>query len=383
MRICLYTDTALPKMGGQELVVDALARQYQQLGHAVTVLAPLPRRPLRPRDQTLPYAVVRHPRFYSTRYFVEWYRWWLWQLHQRRPFDVLHCHGIYPTGYLATLLRHRHQAPVVITSHGGDVREGSVRISKPRVQQRAAQAIQAADALVAISRFTEAGYLRFGANPARIQRIPNGVDGTALQTPIVRPPELDPAIEPGEYVLFLGRLKERKGADLLLLALPNVPDTGRVQLVLAGDGEEMPRLRQLCEQRQLQARVRFVGAVSGPLKGYLLQNARCTAMPSRVWEAFPLVVLESFAAGTPVLATRVPGLEDLIETDRTGWLVAPESAEELAGALSYVLAQPELCRTRGRQAAQLAQSFHWSAIAQRHIDLFDRLLRRTQHRQAL
>ncbi|HZU35642.1 MAG TPA: glycosyltransferase, partial [Gemmataceae bacterium] len=62
MRICLYTDTALPKLGGQELVVDALARQFQAAGHRVTVLAPKPRRPVRPNDDAFPYSIVRHPR---------------------------------------------------------------------------------------------------------------------------------------------------------------------------------------------------------------------------------------------------------------------------------------------------------------------------------
>src|ERR1700736_3083863 len=98
MRICLYTETALPKMGGQELVVDALARTFQNLGHEVVVLAPYPRRPLRAHDTSFPYRVVRHPRFYSTRHLVSWYRWWLLRLHRAQAFDVLHCHGLYPPG---------------------------------------------------------------------------------------------------------------------------------------------------------------------------------------------------------------------------------------------------------------------------------------------
>src|SRR5207253_10824191 len=106
MRICLYTDTALPKMGGQEMVVDALAREYLALGHEPIVLAPRPRRPLHPQDGDLAYPVVRHPRFFSTRLFVSWYRWFLQRLYRRRPFDVLHCHVIYPPSYLAALSRH-------------------------------------------------------------------------------------------------------------------------------------------------------------------------------------------------------------------------------------------------------------------------------------
>jgi glycosyltransferase involved in cell wall biosynthesis len=153
MRICLYTDTALPKVGGQELVVDSLARQFQNLGQEVVVLAPHPRGPLQANDRSLPYPVVRHPRFISSRYLVGWYRRWLLQLHRERPFDVLHCHGLYPPGYLGALCRGTLGVPTVITSHGGDMNEGASRLAKSAVQSRQVQAMISADALVAISQF--------------------------------------------------------------------------------------------------------------------------------------------------------------------------------------------------------------------------------------
>src|SRR5437016_5088415 len=105
MRICLYTGTALPKLGGQEAVVDALARQFLKLGHEPLVMAPRPRLPLRPDDGTLPYPVISHPRFFSTKFLVSWYRAFLRRAARRNHFDILHCHDVYPTGYLAALTR--------------------------------------------------------------------------------------------------------------------------------------------------------------------------------------------------------------------------------------------------------------------------------------
>ena len=67
----------------------------------------------------------------------------------------------------------------------------------------------------------------------------------------------------------------------------------------------------------------FLGRVDGREQDWLLQNARCGCMPSRDWEAFPLVILEAFAAGKPMIGSRIRGLEDLITDGRTGWLVAP------------------------------------------------------------
>lgn len=63
MRLCLYTETALPTIGGQELVVDALAREYTNQGHEVVVLAPTPRGSLVANDRQLPYRMIRHRRF--------------------------------------------------------------------------------------------------------------------------------------------------------------------------------------------------------------------------------------------------------------------------------------------------------------------------------
>jgi glycosyltransferase involved in cell wall biosynthesis len=373
MRICLYTETALPKMGGQEYVVDALARQFLGLGHEVVVLAPRPRRPLRPNDAALPYPVIRHPRFLSSRRLVSWYRWWLLKLHRTHRFDVLHCHGIYPPGYLASLSRVRLGVPVIVTSHGGDVREGNVRLGKALVRRRCVEALHDADALIAISRFTREGLLRLCPQPRRLVNIPNGVDLEAFVESPPRPSEIDAAIRPGEYVLFLGRLKQRKGVDVLLQALKEFPARESARLVIAGDGEERQALERQSALGGLGNRVRFVGPIFGPGKVYLLQNALCTVVPSRLPDAFPLVVLESYAAGTPVLGTRVPGLDDLIQADRTGWLVAPDSPRELSEVLKRIFSNPARARRLGEQARSIAPDFSWRTIALRHVHLYQTL----------
>src|SRR5262249_36346710 len=195
--------------------------------------------------------------------------------------------------YLAALSRARLGVPTLITSHGGDIRQGNLRLAKPIVQKRYQQALQNADALVSISRFTHDNFRRLHPH-ARIVSIPNGVHPEPFAVPAPRPHDLDPGIRSGEYILFLGRLKNRKGVDLLLQALAQVPANGKVQLVIGGDGEERSALETLAAQLHLTDRVRFLGAVHGPGKIYLLQNALCTAIPSRDWEAFPLVVLESY-----------------------------------------------------------------------------------------
>jgi glycosyltransferase involved in cell wall biosynthesis len=278
------------------------------------------------------------------------------------------------------LARKDLDAPVVLTSHGGDLFLDSVRLRKPGVKEKIIHGLEAADALIAISRFTREGYRRLCPHVQNVHDIPNGVDVDAMSTPAPRPTDLDPAIVPGEYALFLGRLVPRKGVDLLLGALGGLPDTGRVQLVVAGDGASRTTLETLAASHGLAGRVRFLGATSGSCKTYLLQNALCGVVPSRTWEAFGLVVLEMFAAGTPVIASRLPGLEDLIDPGRTGWLVPPENPEMLRRALAEALAAPEHTRQRGEAAQQVAMRFDWTAIAERHLELYQELVAR--HRGA-
>jgi glycosyltransferase involved in cell wall biosynthesis len=372
MRICLYTETALPKIGGQELVVDALAREFLAQGHEVVVLAQYPRRPLAIDDRRLPYAVVRHPRFISTWRFVGWYRHFLTSLHRKFPFDVLHCHSLHPCGYLGTLCKDRLAASLVITSHGSDVRSGSSRLSKPGLQKRSVLALEQADAAIAISRSTAEGFARL-SHRARVVEIPNGVDFDDLTAPVSRPVELDPRIRSEQFVLFLGRLHACKGVDVLLEALARLRTGASPMFVVAGDGQQRQALALQAQRLGIAHRVCFTGTVSGDTKTWLLQNAIGVCIPSRRWEAFPLVVLESYAAGKPVIGTDIAGLQDLVRSGETGLLVPADSPAELAGAIDGLLADRAERERWGAAARRIAEGYRWPSVAARHLQLYEQL----------
>jgi glycosyltransferase involved in cell wall biosynthesis len=368
MKICFYTSTALPKRGGQEPVVDTLARQFLQLGHEVVVLAPRPRRPLKGDDRAFPYPVVRHPRFYSMHRLVSWYRWFLLRLLKAGGFDVLHCHGIYPSGYLAALCRERISLPVVLTSHGSI----NGALTNDRWARRNVEALAAADALIALSALIENNYRRLCPNASSIVRIPNGVD--LFPDIACRPPGLDPSINTGNYLLFLGRFHRRKGVDRLLQAFALAAGGQRFQLVLAGQGNQEPSLRTSVEKLGLDDRVRFAGWVEGDVKTYLLRNALCTVVPSRWPEAFPLVVLENYAASRPVIASAVGGLKELVTANETGILVEPDSLPAWAQAIRQLFDEPHRADLMGQQANRWVQNYSWKRVAERHIDLYAALL---------
>lgn len=374
MRVCLYTESALPLMGGQELVVDALARRFAERGDQVVVLAPRPGRHLRLADQDLPYDVVRHPRFISTRRYLGWYTRYLARIHRKYPFDILHCHSVYPTGYVATRCRAVADVRLVITSHCGDVVPSSPLLRKPGVRQRSVLALQRADAAIAISDFAHEWLRALCPNIRHIARIPNGVELERYATPIPRPEGLDAAIQSKRYFLFTGRLVQRKGVDLLLESFAGASQVGRHNVVLGGTGREESSLRRQAAELRIQDRVVFAGNIEGDTKTWLLQNALCTVIPSRISEGFPLVFLESCAAGRPVIGTRIPGLLGLIQPGETGLLVPPNSVEAVQWALTLMSCNPELRERMGKNALAAANRYDWCSIVNAHLALYRELL---------
>ncbi|MFZ5831080.1 MAG: glycosyltransferase family 4 protein [Planctomycetota bacterium] len=391
MRILLYTETALPRVGGQELVVDALARSFVAAGHTVQVLAPWSRFSHGLDPAAMPYEVAWHPRFVSTRHFVSQYANWLSLAQRRGQFDVVHCHSTYPNGYVASCCQALSALPMLVTSHGQDVGPGSLAERKPRLVPRYGAALRRADGWIAIGRFTEEKYLELArrsaegrsdplANPflvnAKIRRLPNGVFCEECTRPAARPKEVPAALRPHGYLLFLGRLVERKGVDILLRALALLHAKHRLPLAIAGEGPARAELQSLASALGIASGVHFVGRVAGEAKRWLLQHSLFTVLPSRGWEAFPLVVLESCAAGRPVLATRIPCLDDAVQPGQNGWLVEPELPAALASELRGLLSNREGVEQMACRARAWCAPFDWRHIAERHLELYEELLAR-------
>ncbi len=382
MRICLYTETALPKIGGQELHVDAVARRLCARGHQVVVLAPRPKllASCRRNDAQRDYPVVRHPPFFSTRLGVDWYARYLWLLRQWFPFDVLHCHSVYPTGYVAAVLRQRLRVPVVITSHGGDLRANNPRLCKPQVPQRCALAVQSASALVAISSMTRGAFQRFGPGLPPVFAVPNGVDCRhfARQEPL--PEKLRQRL-PRRYVLYLGRLHARKGVDVLLEALARIAPSRRPFVAVAGSGPEGHRLVRLARRLRIQNHVAFLGPIQGAAKVALFQHAQWLVVPSQVSEAFGMVVLEGLAAGVPVAASQLPGLQDVVPP-QAGWLLPPGDVAAWSALLETLWHHPQAVAEKKAAAQAAVQEYDWERVVDQLEKVYHYVLKNTTSMRA-
>ncbi len=196
-------------------------------------------------------------------------------------------------------------------------------------------------------------------NPAaEVRVIPNGVEQlNGVEQPGVSVDGLDKA-----DLVFLGRIEmEAKGIDLLLRAFAEIAPSVNADLVIAGDGRDMERVRRLAGELGVSDRIRLAGAVDGAAKAALLIGARLVCVPSR-FETSSLVSLEAQASGTPVLAFDIPALREVLAPDG-GVLVAPFDIGAYARAMLWLLNAPEQCRAMGEAGRQFVRQFHWDAVA--------------------
>lgn len=150
-------------------------------------------------------------------------------------------------------------------------------------------------------------------------------------------------------LVFAGRLTAPKALGVALEAVAQVPE---VELELAGDGDERAALEARAHALALDGRVRFLGPVPRQEVLSLFRRADAAVLSS-AWENFPHTLVEALAVGTPVIATDVGGVREIVTDGENGLLVAPGDPDALAAAVRRFLADPEL---RARLAAAAAPS---------------------------
>lgn len=172
------------------------------------------------------------------------------------------------------------------------------------------------------------------------------------------PPHVEP-VPDVPHLVCVGRLSEQKGQLLLIEALDRLKQAGiDCQVTLVGDGELRGAIETLIERYHLGDRVQITGwASSETVRDYLLK-ARALVLPSFA-EGLPVVIMEAFALGRPVLSTYVAGIPELVHPPHSGWLIPAGSVEDLSQAIATVLATDwETLTQMGQVGYQSVQTDH-------------------------
>jgi glycogen synthase len=311
--------------------------------------------------------------------------------------DVVHCHTWY-THFGGILLKMLYGLPLIITVHSLEPLRPWKRDQLGRGYDVSSwlekTALEMADAIVAVSRSTAAEIAQlFAVDPATVTVIPNGID-TAEYAPVSNPAclttyNIDPACP---YVLFVGRMTRQKGLRYLLEAIPYLrPD---VQVVLCAGAADTPEMAQDIEaavarlQQQRSGIVWIPAMVPRRTTIALYSHAAVFCCPS-IYEPFGLINLEAMACGTPVVASAVGGIPEVVVDGETGYLVDPDLstespyeprdarqfAQRLAAALNRVLADPALGQRLGQQGRTwVEQHYSWHAVAQQTMALYRKIM---------
>ena len=291
--------------------------------------------------------------------------------------DVIHAHS-HRYGHVlqATAVARRLHIPLVVSTsyHPADRRESSRNRALLRLNDVGfgMTAYRVADAIVVQSEF-EARLVREFAPADRIRIIPPGVVLAEWADPGGdRADELE---LPPEYFVFAGRIASNKGLPSLVEAIAETPEPYRRPLVLLGsDWGERASLEDLARRRGVHGMLRWIGYVP-ERRAYraVIRRARALVLPSE-WEAYGFVLLEAMAARTPIVATRVGAIPEVLEQGAAGLLVPYGDPRALAGAMQSVLTDPEGAHRRVEVGWTKAQQLDWSRSAERFRALYREVL---------
>lgn len=167
-------------------------------------------------------------------------------------------------------------------------------------------------------------------------------------------------------VTYLGQVTDYKGVGVLLEAIQHIDDS-TVRFVIAGTGPDRDRYMHLSYGDQ---RVEWPGFVSGDQKESLLAISWLTVVPSVWYDNSPVAIYESFAAGTPVVASRIGGIPELVKSDDNGIVVEPGNAQSLANAITDLLHNQSRIARLTEGARRSAQQYSFENHVQRITDLY-------------
>lgn len=300
--------------------------------------------------------------------------------------DLIHA-NYWLSGVAGHRLKHEHNLPLVSTFHTlarvkAEASPEEIDAHEPARRTAAEEAvIGCADAILA-SCDVEALQIAelYGADPARIELVPPGVDH-AFFAPGNRAQArraLDLPTE-GEMLLFVGRIQPLKGLDVAIGALAALARDAYLVVVGGPSGpqgaHEVARVHDLATELGVAGRVRFLPPQRHELLSTFYRAADVVVVPSRS-ESFGLVALEASACGTPVVAAAVGGLRTLVDDGETGYLVESRHPSAYADAVARVLTSADHGEKMSAAAALRARAYTWTVAAGRLRRLYGDLTAR-------
>jgi phosphatidylinositol alpha-mannosyltransferase len=362
MRVALACPYDWGARGGVRVHVASLASELRSRGHDVVILAPgtgdeeggvrLVGRPV-----AIPYNG-------STAPIAPWPAVRRRVGHELERFapDVVHVHEpLTPSASMFAALE--SSVPVVATFHSGADRSVLFDLAAPALR-RVARRI---DVRIAVSRAAESFVARRIGGSFEV--VPNGVDVNTFAS--ARRADLPP----GRLMLFVGRLHPRKGfpdaARAFAILAPRFTD---LRFAVVGSGRERDAVEEL--PPDVRRRLLLLGGLDPERWASYAAVADVFVAPNRGGESFGMILVEAMAAGVPVVASDIPGFDEVVTHGVDGILVPPGEPSALAAAVGRVLEDHDLAERLAAAGRGRAASFSWTRVADRIVAIYEAALRR-------
>jgi glycosyltransferase involved in cell wall biosynthesis len=330
-----------------------------------------------PPEEVVGGLAVEHPRyplfpkiampFHGILLFLGCYRKMV-KLHREQGFDCIDSHWIYPDGFAAVLIGKRLGVPVFCSARGTDI---NVYPTMPIIRPIIQWTLRRAAGVIAGSGALKQEIMKLGIPAEKIRVIGNGVDVSRF-APMDRQKAREQLGLPsrGQLAVAVGSLSEHKNHAMLISAAAELSlRWPELRLCIIGEGPQRPYLEKLAAERGMAQRVQFPGNQPNELLNVWYNADDVSCLPS-TREGWPNVLLESLGSGTPIVATRVGGVHEVIVSAEHGVLVEPNAAalaEGLDRALNKKWDRHEMVR--------YARSRTWNEVAAEMEQFFKEVLR--------
>lgn len=284
--------------------------------------------------------------------------------------EIINSHWIIPQGFTGALVRRLTKIKKhIVTIHAGDI---SLLKWLPFKKQIFAFIIKNSDFLVFVSQ----------DGKDRLEKIvrPDLAEEFERKTKIIpmgvyiKNFQRNNNRHHAKNLLFVGRLVEKKGVEYLLRSIPlirnQIPD---IKLTIVGDGPLRENLKILAKELAITDSVNFVGFKTGQEKINYFVSSSILVVPSIQTkngdvEGLPVVIMEAMAAGKPIVASNVGGVSEIVRENENGFLVKPESPDQLAEKIVYLLNRPKMAKQMGKVSLLLVKNYDWKVIGAKYAN---------------
>jgi phosphatidyl-myo-inositol dimannoside synthase len=373
-RVLLVTNDFPPRRGGiQSYLVELVSRLAGTGQHTVTVYAPQWKGADAFDAQTAGYQVVRHTGTLMLPVPSVDVR--MRRLIAEHSIDTVWFGAAAPLGLLAQRARQAGASRVLASTHGHEVGWSMLPVARSVLRRIGDDS----DVVTFVSRYTRGRFASAFGPRAALEHLPPGVDTDRFRPDPASRAELRARYGLGQRptVVCLSRLVPRKGQDMLIRALPAVRQrVDGAALVIAGGGPYLETLRGLAERFGVSEHVTFTGGLpAADLPAYHAM-ADVFAMPCRTRgagldvEGLGIVFLEASATGVPVIAGQSGGAPETVRHNKTGLVVDGRSVNQVADAVTELLADPDRAAVMGAAGRDWATAqWRWDALAARLSEL--------------